>query len=150
MHGDVRPRRSGARPRARPGDCAAEPQLPSCRGHPSHNARNWSDEREKTLRGLLALPECTVLGEIGLDYHYDLSPRDTQREVFERQLDLALELDMPVQLHIREAHGEAMELMRAATRPARCRAASCTAFPAVGNWPKFTSHLGTIYRSPAW
>ena len=80
--------------------------------HP-HNARNWSDEREKTLRGLLALPECTVLGEIGLDYHYDLSPRDTQREVFERQLDLALELDMPVQLHIREAHGDTMELMRA-------------------------------------
>ena len=51
--------------------------------HP-HNARNWSDEREKTLRGLLALPECTVLGEIGLDYHYDLSPRDTQREVFDQ------------------------------------------------------------------
>ena len=53
-----------------------------------------------------------MLGEIGLDYHYDLSPRDRQHEVFERQLDLALELDMPVQLHIREAHGEAMELMR--------------------------------------
>ena len=79
--------------------------------HP-HNARNWSDEMETTLRGLWALPECTVLGEIGLDYHYDLSPRDRQREVFERQLDLALEVDMPVQLHIREAHGEAMELMR--------------------------------------
>ena len=79
--------------------------------HP-HNARNWSDDMETTLRGLWTLPECTVLGEIGLDYHYDLSPRDTQREVFERQLDLALELDMPVQLHIREAHGEAMELMQ--------------------------------------
>ena len=79
--------------------------------HP-HNARNWSDDMEKTLRGLWALPECTVLGEIGLDYHYDLSPREKQREVFERQLDLALEVDMPVQLHIREAHGEAMELMR--------------------------------------
>ena len=106
----------------------------------------------KTLRGLWALAECAVLGEIGLDYHYDLSPRDAQqREVFERQLDLALELDMPVQLHIREAHGEAMELMqrRHKSRP-RCRAASCTAFPAAGNWPKFTSHLDTIYRSPAW
>ena len=67
---------------------------------------------ERTLRGLWALPECKVLGEIGLDYHYDLSPREKQREVFERQLDLALEVDMPVQLHIREAHGEAMELMR--------------------------------------
>ena len=61
---------------------------------------------------LLDREKIVAAGEIGLDYHYDLSPRDAQREVFERQLDLALELDMPVQLHIREAHGEAMELMR--------------------------------------
>ena len=86
--------------------------------HP-HNARNWGEEREKTLRALLALPECTSLGEIGLDYHYDFSPREKQREAFARQLDMALELDMPVQLHIREAHGEAMAIMQERHRAGR-------------------------------
>ena len=110
--------------------------------HP-HNARNWSDEREKTLRGLLALPECTVLGEIGLDYHYDLSPRDTQREVFERQLDLALELDMPVQLHIREAHGDTMELMRARYKAGRLPRGIMHCFS--GSWETAKLYLSLGY-----
>ena len=110
--------------------------------HP-HNARNWSDEREKTLRGLLALPECTVLGEIGLDYHYDLSPRDTQREVFERQLDLALELDMPVQLHIREAHGDTMELMRARYKAGRLPRGIMHCFS--GSWETAKVYLSLGY-----
>ena len=110
--------------------------------HP-HNARNWSDAREKTLRGLLALPECTVLGEIGLDYHYDFSPRDMQREAFERQLDLALELDMPVQLHIREAHGDTMELMRARYKAGRLPRGIMHCFS--GSWETAKVYLSMGY-----
>lgn len=79
--------------------------------HP-HNASRWSAESEQTLRTYLARKDCVLLGEIGLDYHYDLSPRDIQRDVFDKQLDLAIELDMPVQLHIREAHEDTADMLR--------------------------------------
>lgn len=80
--------------------------------HP-HNASGWSDAAEATVLKYLAHPRCACLGEIGLDYHYDLSPRTEQREVFDRQLDIAFERDIPVQLHIREAHGDCMDMLRA-------------------------------------
>ena len=80
--------------------------------HP-HNASGWDADSEATVRKYLAHPTCRLLGEIGLDYHYDLSPRDTQRRVFDIQLDMAHALDIPVQLHIREAHGDCMDILRA-------------------------------------
>ena len=86
--------------------------------HP-HNAKDYTDAAEKILIEALGRAKAVCLGEIGLDYHYDLSPRDTQRQVFERQLDIALERDVPVQLHIRDAHGETMELVRERHRQGR-------------------------------
>ena len=86
--------------------------------HP-HNASGWDADAEATLRRYLARPKCRLLGEIGLDYHYDLSPRDVQRRVFDTQLELAYELGMPVQLHIREAHGDCMDMLRARARAGR-------------------------------
>lgn len=53
-----------------------------------------------------------AIGEIGLDYHYDFSPRDIQNQVFEAQLQLAHELDMPVIIHDREAHADTMSLLK--------------------------------------
>jgi len=52
------------------------------------------------------------VGEIGLDYHYDFSPRDIQREVLRRQLTIAAELGKPVILHDREAHGDMYDMLR--------------------------------------
>lgn len=78
--------------------------------HP-HNARKYNDEVEAQLRALLADPRVGSLGEIGLDYHYDLSPRETQREVFRRQIRLAKETGLPISLHIREAHDEAFAIL---------------------------------------
>lgn len=86
--------------------------------HP-HNASGWNDAAEKTIIEYLRHPRCMLLGEIGLDYHYDLSPRDEQRAVFDRQLDMAYDLNMPVQLHIREAHGECMDMLRARAKAGR-------------------------------
>ena len=86
--------------------------------HP-HNASGWDDDAEAIVRRYLSHPKCRLLGEIGLDYHYDLSPRGVQREVFDRQLDLACELGVPVQLHIREAHGDCMDMLRARAKSGR-------------------------------
>ena len=86
--------------------------------HP-HNSSGWDADAEATVRRYLAHPKCRLLGEIGLDYHYDLSPREVQREVFDRQLDLAFEQSVPVQLHIREAHGDCMDMLRARAKAGR-------------------------------
>jgi len=86
--------------------------------HP-HNASGYNADAEKIIREYQQHPKCRLLGEIGLDYHYDLSPREVQREVFDRQLELAIELDKPVQLHIREAHGDCLDMLRARAKAGR-------------------------------
>ena len=53
-----------------------------------------------------------AIGEIGLDYHYDFSPRELQKELFELQLKLSKELDLPVIVHDREAHEDTMTLLK--------------------------------------
>ena len=86
--------------------------------HP-HNASGWNAGAMAVVERYLAHPKCRLLGEIGLDYHYDLSPRPTQREVFDRQLDIAYEYGVPVQLHIREAHGDTIDMLRLRARRGR-------------------------------
>ena len=83
--------------------------------HP-HDASCWSDEVMARIIEWMAHPKAVALGEIGLDYHYDLSPREKQREVFDAQLQMALEMDKPVILHIREAHGDATDIMSTRAR----------------------------------
>ena len=80
--------------------------------HP-HNARYYDDGLEAELRRLLADPRVAALGEIGLDYHYDFSPRDDQRQAFRRQVRLAKECGLPVVLHVRDAYGDALETLKA-------------------------------------
>lgn len=66
-----------------------------------------------TLGELAAQPKVVAIGEIGLDYHYDdASPREVQRDVFERQLRLACERSMPVIVHDRDAHEDTLALLR--------------------------------------
>jgi len=79
--------------------------------HP-HEAEHWDDAAEARIRELLTHPKCVAVGEIGLDYHYDFSPRDIQREVLRRQLTIAAELGKPVILHDREAHGDMYDMLR--------------------------------------
>ncbi len=79
--------------------------------HP-HNARHYGPSLEAELLERLADPRVAALGEIGLDYHYDFSPRDVQREVFRRQVRLAKACGLPVILHVREAHDDALAIMR--------------------------------------
>jgi TatD DNase family protein len=81
----------------------ARPGLSATAGVHPHEARGWSPEAAARLKDLLALPEVVALGETGLDYHYDHSPRDDQRRAFAAQLDLAAAAGKPVVVHAREA-----------------------------------------------
>lgn len=99
--------------------------------HP-HNASAWSDAAEALIRARLVHPKSAALGEIGLDYHYDLSPRGAQREVFARELDIAYECGMPAILHIREAFGDAMDILGAAERAGRLPVCQMHCFS--GSW----------------
>jgi TatD DNase family protein len=58
--------------------------------------------------------QAVVVGEIGLDYHYDFAPRDVQRDVFAAQVALAVSLDLPVAIHTREASDDTMDVLREA------------------------------------
>jgi TatD DNase family protein len=78
----------------------------------SHAAGSAFDGAYEALDRLLAEGGFVGLGEIGLDYHYDLDPRALQAERFERQLDLAARLDLPVVIHVREAHDDMAAILK--------------------------------------
>ena len=88
------------------------PGLSATAGLHPHEAKDWSADVERDLRALLGAPEVVAVGETGLDYHYDHSPRPTQRRAFEAQLALAAELRKPVVVHAREADDDLAALLR--------------------------------------
>lgn len=81
--------------------------------HP-HECGKITDEAEtvERLRRLLRRDKTMALGEIGLDYHYDFSDRESQLKWFRIQMEIARELDFPVIIHDREAHGQCMDIVR--------------------------------------
>lgn len=79
--------------------------------HP-HYAKDWTAGVRAVLVDALHDPRVSALGEIGLDYHYDFSPRDAQKRVFAEQVALAQEAGLPVVLHVREAFDDAYDLMQ--------------------------------------
>jgi TatD DNase family protein len=80
--------------------------------HP-HNASGFNDEVfEKIKKQATKNKKVLAIGEIGLDYYYDNSPREIQIEVFERQLQLACDLDLPVVIHTREAEEDTMSILK--------------------------------------
>lgn len=79
--------------------------------HP-HDARQYDDRWEKKLTELSAHPKVLAWGEIGLDYHYDHSPRAVQQDVFRRQLQLARERRLPVIIHTRDAEHDTLGILQ--------------------------------------
>ena len=79
--------------------------------HP-HEAQDVPDNYIEKLNEFAKKPKCVAIGEIGLDYHYDFSPREIQKDVFEKQLILAKELQLPVIIHDRDAHGDTLEIIK--------------------------------------
>jgi TatD DNase family protein len=79
--------------------------------HP-HDARLYDYAAEQKIKNLINHEHVIAWGEIGLDFHYDNSPRDVQIEVFTRQLRAARESDLPVVIHTREAEAETIEILQ--------------------------------------
>lgn len=79
--------------------------------HP-HDADTLDDMELLLIKGLAAKKKVMAIGEIGLDFHYDYSPRDIQREAFRRQIRLANDLKMPIVIHSREADQEVMDILK--------------------------------------
>lgn len=78
--------------------------------HP-HEAAAAGGDYLRAIEDLCEQPRTVALGEIGLDYHYDFSPRDDQRRVFAEQLDLARRLAVPVVIHTREAFDDTLAVL---------------------------------------
>ena len=78
--------------------------------HP-HDAKDWNGEAEARLRQLSDHPHVVAIGEIGLDYHYDFSPRDAQEQAFRAQMQIAREVGLPVVIHCREAYGDTLQIL---------------------------------------
>lgn len=79
--------------------------------HP-HEARNMKEEDYKILEQWLQYDKVVALGEIGLDYYYDLSPREVQREVFKKQLKICENITKPVIIHSRDANQEVFDIIK--------------------------------------
>jgi TatD DNase family protein len=79
--------------------------------HP-HHAADYGDDTDRVLRELLSHPEVVAVGEAGLDYHRNYSPRPAQLKAFERQLEIALDCGKPVFLHQRDAHDDLMAVLK--------------------------------------
>jgi len=84
--------------------------------HP-HDASKATPDTYKHLRDLLKHPKVIALGEIGLDYHYDHSPREVQREAFLQQMLIAGEAGKPIVIHTREAWEDTIALLEVYWRP---------------------------------
>lgn len=79
--------------------------------HP-HEAKKMDETALMLFKGLAKKPKVKAIGEIGLDYHYDHSPREEQKHWFRRQIQLALELAMPIVIHDREAHEDVLNILK--------------------------------------
>ncbi|MDO5436511.1 MAG: TatD family hydrolase [Clostridia bacterium] len=79
--------------------------------HP-HEAKGFRPEDTDRIRGWILDGQAAAIGEIGLDYYYDLSPRETQIEVCRLQMELAYDLGAPVAYHIRDAHQDMIDIMK--------------------------------------
>lgn len=93
-------------------DVAGELHLPCAAGLHPHEARWFSPETEAELRRLGQAKAIVGLGEIGLDFHYDHSPREDQEKAFRAQIRLARELGLPIIIHTRAADDETLRILR--------------------------------------
>ncbi|HEY9062895.1 MAG TPA: TatD family hydrolase [Pseudobacteroides sp.] len=79
--------------------------------HP-HSASTMDESTIARITEMVRSPKVVAIGEIGLDYYYDYSPKDVQKYWFKRQLELAIELSMPVIIHDRDAHEDIINIMK--------------------------------------
>jgi len=79
--------------------------------HP-HDSRSWDDAAATRVEALLNHPCVVALGEIGLDFHYDFSPREAQYAAFRAQMKIARRANVPIIIHCREAYAETLQVLK--------------------------------------
>lgn len=91
----------------------SRPEVLSCTAglHP-HHASDWNEGLAGQIRTHAGTTQCRAVGECGLDYFRDLSPRDDQAKAFRAQLEIAVETGLPVFLHQRDAHDDFLAILR--------------------------------------
>jgi TatD DNase family protein len=104
--------------------------------HP-HEAREWSPRLRDALRDLAQHPRVRAIGEAGLDYYRDLSPREAQEEAFVGQMALARELGLPLVVHNRDATGDMLDLVER-----YASGITCLLHAFSGDWPTAHRALG--------
>ncbi len=90
----------------------ADPGLFATVGMHPHDAKDVSEENLQRLQQLAAEPKVVAIGETGLDFYYDHSPREVQKRLFVRFIHMARETHLPLIVHDRDAHAEIAELLR--------------------------------------
>ncbi len=93
-----------------------DPRLSATAGVHPHDAKDWSPQSADWLARALADPRVVAAGEMGLDYHYDYSPRDAQHAAFRAQLAIAADAARPVIIHAREADEDVAAILRSDAR----------------------------------
>lgn len=91
--------------------CESEPDVWCALGVHPHDAGSWEAGDDRRLREMLAHPKAVAVGECGLDFYYDHAPRDVQERVFRAQIELALELGLPVVVHNRDSNEKMLEVL---------------------------------------
>jgi len=81
-------------------------------GYHPHDAKNMGDTEFEMISGMAKMERCVAVGEIGLDFYRNLSPKEVQYECFIKQLKLAADINKPVVFHIRDAYPEALEIIK--------------------------------------
>ncbi len=79
--------------------------------HP-HDVKEAPEDFAERLKCMTTFEKVVAIGEIGLDYYRDLSPRGLQQEMFQSQIELAMDLGLPIIVHDRDAHGDTMDILR--------------------------------------
>jgi TatD DNase family protein len=93
------------------------PHVYACVGYHPHDAKKATPEGLKEIEELSKHPQVVAIGEIGLDFHYDFSPRDVQAEVFKAQIDIARRRNLPIVIHTRESNDETIRIVEDACTP---------------------------------
>lgn len=89
------------------------PQVYATIGMHPHDASSYDSNFVQAMTQFATNSKVVAVGEIGLDYYYDLSPRNVQKDVFAQQIELADKLHLPITLHVRDAYGDALDILQA-------------------------------------
>lgn len=90
----------------------SDPRIYAAVGVHPHEAKTYNQEVQELIRELAKSPRVVAIGEIGLDYYYDNSPREKQRDAFRQQISLAIECGLPIVIHSRDATQDTVNILR--------------------------------------